>query len=92
MLMQRGLIVVLCLLASASARGKRPHIRWMDLLSVNGCNPMWRYGEYNCGPSDQFEGFTWCQKCASRGSGKVLQHHTLAFALPCRQGCLRKPF
>ena len=63
MLMQRGLIVVLCLLASTSAHGETSAytvdgLALGERLQSNDAG----YGEYNCAPSDQFEGFTWCQK------------------------------
>jgi hypothetical protein len=62
-LMQRGLIVVLCLLASASARGETSAYTVDGLaLGERLQSNDGRYGEYNCAPSDQFEGFTWCQK------------------------------
>ena len=61
MLMQHGLIVVLCLLASASARGETSAYT-VDGLALGERLQSNGYGEYNCAPSDQFEGFTWCQK------------------------------
>lgn len=60
---QRGLIAVLCLLASTPARGQ------ISAYTVDGLALGERvqandagYGEYKCAPSDQFDGFTWCQK------------------------------
>ena len=62
--MQRGLFAaVLCLLASTPARGQ------ISAYTVDGLALGERvqsndagYGEYKCAPSDQFDGFTWCQK------------------------------
>ena len=61
--MQRGLIAVLCLLASTPARGQ------ISAYTVDGLALGERvqsndagYREYKCAPSDQFDGFTWCQK------------------------------
>ena len=60
---QRGLIAVLCLLASTPARGQ------ISAYTVDGLALGERvqssdagYREYKCAPSDQFGGFTWCQK------------------------------
>jgi len=60
---QRGLIAVLCLLASTPARGQ------ISAYTVDGLALGERvqssdagYREYKCAPSDQFDGFTWCQK------------------------------
>ena len=61
--MQRGLIAVLCLLASTPARGQ------ISAYTVDGLALGERvqssdagYREYKCAPGDQFGGFTWCQK------------------------------
>jgi hypothetical protein len=60
---QRGLIAVLFLLASTPARAQ------ISAYTVDGIALGERvqsndagYGEYKCAPSDQFDGFTWCQK------------------------------
>ena len=79
---QRGLIAVLCLLATtpASSRrlrlrhaGKYPHIRWMDLLSVNGCNPMMQDTEStNALRAINSMDLLGVKSRASRGSGEGL--------------------
>ena len=70
--MQRGLIAALCLLASTPAEFAQtaPTTRGqISAYTVDGLALGERvqsndagYGEYKCAPSDQFDGFTWCQK------------------------------
>jgi hypothetical protein len=70
--MQRGLIAVLCLLATTPAEFAQtaPTTRGqISAYTVDGLALGERvqsndagYREYKCAPSDQFDGFTWCQK------------------------------
>ena len=70
--MQRGLIAVLCLLATTPAEFAQtaPTTRGqISAYTVDGLALGERvqsndagYREYKCAPSDRFDGFTWCQK------------------------------
>jgi hypothetical protein len=70
--MRRGLIAVLCLLATTPAEFAQtaPTTRGqISAYTVDGLALGERvqsndagYREYKCAPSDQFDGFTWCQK------------------------------
>ena len=81
-----GSFALLCLLGTASsALAQRPD----DVLRTGSQRSVYAvsgvalgatvqsessaYREYKCGPSDQFDGFTWCQKTRGEGAARLFQ-------------------
>src|SRR5262249_9496333 len=71
-----GLLSAVCRLACitttfAQSPGSQISIYAVEGLALGAHIPFdsSAYREYKCSPSDQFDGFTWCQQHASRGNG-----------------------
>jgi hypothetical protein len=68
--------------AQAGTR-RAPDSRTTPIYGVSGLRlgsrvqfDSWDYREYKCGPSDQFEGFTWCQKTRQERDRRGLSNVT----------------
>ena len=86
-------------LAQAATR-RAPDSRTTPIYAVSGLRLGARvqfdnsdYREYKCGPSDQFVGFTWCQKTRQERDRRVLSNVTYSILhSPGWHGCLRQSF